>query len=127
MFARLATLVLCVLPVLAVPTNAPAGSCTTGEVMCCNSANNADPSNQAQGLAGILEGLIGITIPLDGMHEHIFFPITNSGLNISIVKCIPVNVIGANGQSCTGQVACCANNNVNALVSLQCMPLNINA
>ncbi|KNZ74873.1 Fruiting body protein SC3 [Termitomyces sp. J132] len=108
MFARLATLVLCVLPVLAVPTNAPAGSCTTGEVMCCNSANNADPSNQAQGLAGILEGLIGITIPLD-------------------VKCIPVNVIGANGQSCTGQVACCANNNVNALVSLQCMPLNINA
>ncbi|KAH0588764.1 Fruiting body protein SC1 [Termitomyces sp. J132] len=109
MSARFATLVFFVLPILAVPTSVPSGSCTTGEVMCCNNAEKVDPYN-SQCIAGILTSLIGgVNLPID-------------------VQCVPVAAKeGVDGQSCTGQVACCSKNNINALVSLQCIPINVNA
>ncbi|KAG6889923.1 hypothetical protein C0992_003518 [Termitomyces sp. T32_za158] len=108
MFTRLATVVLLALPaIMALPSSSPSDSCSGGTVMCCNDASESEPSPN-QGILGTLLGL--------GLGD----------LNVPVnVNCVPVSVLGADGESCAGQVACCSNNNVNALVALDCTPLNV--
>ncbi|KAG6878197.1 hypothetical protein C0993_010958, partial [Termitomyces sp. T159_Od127] len=68
MLARLATVILFVLPAItAIPTQGSSASesCTTGSLMCCNDATKADPFNN-QGVLGTLLGFGfgGLNIPI---------------------------------------------------------------
>ncbi|KAG6902364.1 hypothetical protein C0995_000926 [Termitomyces sp. Mi166 len=114
MFARLVTIVLLVLPSIAVPTDgystsdSTAPSCSSGEVMCCDDATKAGPASAGSILGTLLGASLGsLTVPLS-------------------VKCIPVTGIGADGESCAAQTACCEHNNINGLVSVACTPINVN-
>ncbi|KAG6863083.1 hypothetical protein C0993_000249, partial [Termitomyces sp. T159_Od127] len=79
---------------MAIPTSSPSDSCSGGEVMCCNDASDSEPSSNQ----GILGSLLGLGL---------------GSLDIPVnVNCNPITVLAASGQSCTGQVACCNNNNV---------------
>ncbi|GLB43275.1 putative hydrophobins [Lyophyllum shimeji] len=104
MFARLSAALLLALPLLARAD----GQCNTGEIQCCNSVQNADSPS----ITGVL-GLLGIA--------------AQSVTGQVGVTCNPISVIGINGNSCTAQPVCCANNSFNGIVALGCTPININA
>ncbi|KAH8828838.1 fungal hydrophobin-domain-containing protein [Flagelloscypha sp. PMI_526] len=78
--------------------------CNTGPVQCCNQVVKAnDPSHAL--LVGLLNlGLLGTAVPIG-------------------LTCVPINIVGAGGTSCTGQTVCCENNNYNGLVNIGCSPV----
>ncbi|PPQ87536.1 hypothetical protein CVT25_008538 [Psilocybe cyanescens] len=83
------------------PSNV-SGSCNTGSIQCCNSVQKAD-----SGLVGLLEGLLGILIPIG----------TSIGQN-----CSPISAVGVGGNSCTQQPVCCDSNHFNGLINVGCSP-----
>ncbi|KAF8697512.1 hypothetical protein AX14_001352 [Amanita brunnescens Koide BX004] len=89
----------------AVPTYG-GGSCNVGTVHCCNSIQNSH-SQQVETLAGqdvdLLRGLTG-----------------NVGLG-----CTVIGAVGLGGNSCSAQPACCSNNKINGLITVDCSPINV--
>ncbi|KAH6902415.1 fungal hydrophobin-domain-containing protein [Coprinopsis sp. MPI-PUGE-AT-0042] len=88
-------------------TPAPAPSCSTGPIQCCNSTTKAsDPA------ASLLLGLLGIVL---------------QDLNVIVgLTCSPISVIALPGNSCSGQTVCCSNNSFKGLIAIGCTPININ-
>ncbi|KAF8637374.1 hypothetical protein AX17_002873 [Amanita inopinata Kibby_2008] len=93
--------------VLGVPTFGDASACDTGNLQCCQSLQSTNnPAVQT------LAGLLGVILPnVAGM----------AGLN-----CDPISVLGAGGNSCSAQPACCTGDQMNGALVLGCNPLNAN-
>ncbi|KAK0212010.1 hydrophobin-251 [Armillaria fumosa] len=111
MFARLSSVALLALPLLAsatavVPRGGGGSSCASGSAQCCDSVQSPS-SNVVQSLLGLL----GI-------------PIGSVTANVG-VTCSPISVIGVGGTSCSNQVVCCENNSFNGLIALGCTPINV--
>ncbi|KAK0215189.1 hydrophobin-251 [Armillaria nabsnona] len=109
MFARLSSVTLLALPLLASATAVvPRGgaSCASGTVQCCDSVQS--PTSSA---VQTLLGQLGI-------------PIGDVTANVG-VTCSPISVIGVGGTSCSNQAVCCQNNNFNGVVALGCTPINV--
>ncbi|KAK0184197.1 hydrophobin-251 [Armillaria mellea] len=111
MFARLSSVALLALPLLAsatavVPHGDSGASCATGTTQCCDSVQS--PTSSA---VQTLLGALGI-------------PIGDVTANVG-VTCSPISVIGVDGTSCSNQVVCCQNNNFNGVVALGCTPINV--
>ncbi|KAI0070825.1 fungal hydrophobin [Panus rudis PR-1116 ss-1] len=109
MLARFATFTTLSLAAFATATPAVVtrdNSCSTGEMQCCNSVQQAnDPSVAA------LTGLLGIVLgPIDGLVG---------------VTCNPIQVIGVGGGNCKAQAVCCTNNSFGSLISLGCVPVSL--
>ncbi|KAI3608906.1 hydrophobin [Moniliophthora roreri] len=85
----------------------PASSCSTGPIECCNTVTNAgDPA-----AAGILS-LIGVVV---------------QDLNVVVgLTCSPVTVIGAGGSGCSANPVCCSDNSHGGLISIGCVPVDLN-
>ncbi|CAA7260491.1 unnamed protein product [Cyclocybe aegerita] len=84
-----------------------AGDCNTGDIQCCNSTMQSSTTS-----LGLLSGLLGLVLPaISGL----------VGLN-----CSPLSIIGLGGNSCSAQPVCCSNNQFNGLISLGCIPINLN-
>ncbi|KAF8194159.1 hydrophobin-263 [Pholiota molesta] len=102
MFARVSSVFILALPVLAaanvLPRAVPISQCNTGGAQCCNHV--ATSASQLTGAASSLAALLG--------------PITG----IIGVTCTPITGIGAGGTSCTEQP--------NGVIALGCTPININ-
>ncbi|KAF8194691.1 hydrophobin-263 [Pholiota molesta] len=110
MFARVSSVFILALPVLAaanvLPRTDPVSQCNTGGSQCCNSVQTS--ASQLTGLAGLLAALVGPVTGLIG------------------VTCTPITGIGLSGTSCTEQPVCCTNNSFNGVIALGCTPININ-
>ncbi|KAK0434498.1 hydrophobin-251 [Armillaria borealis] len=110
MFARLSSVALLALPLLASATAVvPRGggaSCATGTTQCCDSVQSPT-SSVVQALLG------GLGIPIGDVTANVG------------VTCSPISVIGVGGTSCSNQVVCCQNNNFNGVVALGCTPINV--
>ncbi|KAF9558075.1 fungal hydrophobin [Agrocybe pediades] len=85
----------------------PLSQCPPGDVLCCNSVQQADSPSLTT-----LLGLLGIVIP------------NVSGL--VGLTCDPISVIGVGGGSCSAQPVCCSNHNFNGLLAFGCVPINLN-
>ncbi|ESK90034.1 hydrophobin [Moniliophthora roreri MCA 2997] len=88
-------------------TDKPASECTTGPVQCCDTVTNAgDPS------AAKIIGLLGIVV---------------QDLNVPVgLTCSPITVIGAGGSGCSAHPVCCENNSHGTLISIGCVPVDLN-
>ncbi|EEB97363.1 hypothetical protein MPER_03332 [Moniliophthora perniciosa FA553] len=88
-------------------TDKPASECSTGPVQCCNTITNAgDPT-----AAGVL-ALIGVVV---------------QDLNVPVgLTCTPVTVIGAGGSGCSASPVCCEDNSNGGLISIGCVPVDLN-
>ncbi|ESK90048.1 hydrophobin 1 [Moniliophthora roreri MCA 2997] len=109
---QLKLIALAVLAALAVATptrrgGLPASSCNTGPIQCCNTVTTAyDPT------AAELFKLLGIVI---------FNPNILVGLT-----CNPITVIGIGGSECSSSLVCCENNSFGGVVSIGCVPVDLN-
>ncbi|KAF8887547.1 fungal hydrophobin-domain-containing protein [Infundibulicybe gibba] len=109
MFHRAASLCVLALPLLAAASAVPrqTSQCNTGSIQCCNSVQSSDSS-----LVGLLAGLLGVVL---------------GGLTSQVgVNCSPITVIGASGNSCSAQPACCTGNTFSGLLTVGCSPINLN-
>ncbi|KAJ2921090.1 hypothetical protein H1R20_g16002, partial [Candolleomyces eurysporus] len=112
MFARLSAvtiaLALAIPMVLATPAplvSRTESACNTGSMQCCQkTVQGGSPT------ASTLAALLGIT----GSVGEVL------GMN-----CMPINVLGVGGNSCSQQTVCCTNNNFNGVVALGCTPINV--
>ncbi|KAF9053229.1 hydrophobin-319 [Panaeolus papilionaceus] len=101
------------LPLFAGATVLPRGggginnSCNTGTLQCCNSVQSSTNS----GIAGLV-----------GLASLVLGPITGQ----VGVSCTPITVIGAGGNSCSAQPACCTGNSWNGVINVGCSPINLN-
>ncbi|EEB89895.1 hypothetical protein MPER_11961 [Moniliophthora perniciosa FA553] len=85
----------------------PASSCSTAPVQCCNTVTNAGDKTAA----GIL-ALIGVVV---------------QDLNILVgITCSPITVIGAGGSGCSANPVCCSDNSHGGLISIGCVPVDLN-
>ncbi|KAF8155516.1 hydrophobin-251 [Crassisporium funariophilum] len=113
MFARASSVFVLALPILAAASILPRGGtgpssqCNVGTLSCCNSVQDASSSAVTS-----LLGLLGVI--LDGLTGQV-------GVN-----CSPITVIGAGGNSCSAQPACCTGNTFNGVVTAGCSPINLN-
>lgn len=82
-------------------------TCNSGPVLCCNSLMPATDANLAQ-----LSGLLGVQLPS-----------VPGDIGLS---CNPLSVLGLGGNSCSAQPVCCTNNTYGGLISLGCVPVNLN-
>ncbi|KAF8888264.1 fungal hydrophobin [Infundibulicybe gibba] len=99
------------LAILAASPHAALGQqCNTGNLLCCNSAE--DSNNPSAGTANLL-GLLGIPLA----------SVANTGL-IGIT-CSPISIIGLGSGSCAAQPLCCQNNSFNGVIALGCHPINL--
>ncbi|EGO02335.1 hypothetical protein SERLA73DRAFT_178219 [Serpula lacrymans var. lacrymans S7.3] len=104
MFARISTVVLATLPLLAL---AATNQCETGSAYCCNSVQNATDAHASN----ILEEL-GIAV--DGVTGQVGF------------GCSPLSVVGVGaGSSCKQEPVCCTKNSFNGAINLGCSPLSL--
>ncbi|TFK65627.1 fungal hydrophobin [Pluteus cervinus] len=108
MFSRVASFAL-VLPLLASAAVLPrqTGDCNTGSIQCCNSVQSSSLESVTE-LAGLLGLDLGSLTPQVGLF------------------CSPLSILGAGGNSCSAQPACCTGNTFGGLLSLGCNPLNLN-
>jgi hypothetical protein len=112
MFNKLAVVSVAALAAVAVASPADisartdTGDCNTGPVQCCQSTQ--EPTSHA--ISGLL-GLLGIDI--------------SSLTGLVGLTCNPITVIGAGGSGCTASPVCCSNNTFGGLISLGCIPINI--
>ncbi|KAH9961090.1 hypothetical protein BC827DRAFT_1205060 [Russula dissimulans] len=86
------------------PTPPTVNECDTGTVQCCNTYTSS--SNP---LTSLLSGLLSIGIPID--------PNLVVGLSCAAIL---------GGNSCNNQPVCCDNVSQSGLISLGCVPININ-
>ncbi|GAW05881.1 fungal hydrophobin [Lentinula edodes] len=84
----------------------PASSCSTGELQCC------DSTEEASSAAGsLLLGLIGVVL---------------QDVNVLLgVTCSPITVIGVGNSGCSAQAVCCEDNAWGGLVSIGCVPVTL--
>jgi len=89
---------------LPTPGGAPAGSCSTGPVQCCNQVGAANSAGIAKtlGLLGVVVQDVSAVVGLD---------------------CTSVDVLAITGQSCSAQSVCCENTQMNGLVNIGCNAL----
>ncbi|PPQ71139.1 hypothetical protein CVT26_010833 [Gymnopilus dilepis] len=85
----------------------PASQCTTGDLQCCNSVQQADSA-----AASALLGLLGIVV--------------QDVTALVGITCSPITVVGVSGTSCSEQPVCCTDNSFNGLIALGCTPINLN-
>ncbi|KAK7041463.1 hypothetical protein VNI00_009330 [Paramarasmius palmivorus] len=84
----------------------PTSQCTTGPVQCCGASETAGEPNASRLLyeLGIvvesLDVLVGIT-------------------------CSPISAIGAESTACFAEPLCCESNDFGGLVSVGCVPIDI--
>ncbi|KAJ4468451.1 fungal hydrophobin-domain-containing protein [Lentinula edodes] len=82
----------------------PASSCSTGELQCCDSTEEAGSA-----AGSLLLGLIGVVV---------------QDVDVLLgVTCSPITVIGVGSSSCTAQAVCCEDNAWGGLVSIGCVPV----
>ncbi|KAK7464764.1 sc3 hydrophobin [Stygiomarasmius scandens] len=108
-FTRLASLAALATLAVATPTrrNEPASSCTTGPIQCCNSVESASSSSVTK-----LIGLLGIVL---------------QDVNVLVgLTCDPISVIGVGGDSCSANPVCCEDNSHGGLISIGCVPVDLN-
>ena len=97
-------------PVLrAPPQPPPTGSCTTGQIQCCNALVEASSPGFALQLAG--GGLLGIQID----------DIINNVPGLVGLSCIPNFLV--EGNSCWSQPVCCTNSYIGGIVQAGCSPV----
>ncbi|KAF8437069.1 fungal hydrophobin-domain-containing protein [Boletus edulis BED1] len=107
MFARFVTLLpLAALVAVATAAEAPAATCSSGSVYCCNQKFSNSSTFEKKDPVGVIDVLLGL------------------GVNVG-VQCSPITVIGAlsNGAQCTKQTACCKDVKQNGLVNFSCAPV----
>ncbi|KAK7464757.1 hypothetical protein VKT23_005964 [Stygiomarasmius scandens] len=87
--------------------NEPASSCSTGPIQCCNTVTKAsDPA-----AAGVL-ATIGVVV---------------QDVNALVgLTCSPISVIGVGGDSCSASPVCCSDNSHGTLISIGCVPVDLN-
>ncbi|KAF8886037.1 hydrophobin-251 [Infundibulicybe gibba] len=108
MFARVSTLAVLAMPLLAAAIAVPRdGDCNTGAIQCCNQVQSASTT----GLAS-LAGLLGIDL--------------GSITGLVGLSCSPISVAGIGGNSCSAQPVCCTNNSFQGVLALGCSPINLN-
>ncbi|KAG6810321.1 hypothetical protein H0H92_012410 [Tricholoma furcatifolium] len=117
MFARFSAVFLFALPLLATAgivtftggsEEHGGGNCSSDKELCCNSVHDSQDAEVAK-----IFSLIGIAA--QGVTGQVG------------VTCVPVSaLVGINGQSCSQQTVCCADNNYNGIVALGCTPVNAN-
>ncbi|KLO20323.1 fungal hydrophobin [Schizopora paradoxa] len=99
-------------PLLALGTPTPQAlgnsQCDTGSLRCCSQVTTPEAYGQTAGLGSVITELLGSISGTIG------------------VSCDSVNVIGASGNSCSAQPACCTGDTFNGLVTLGCSPVNVN-
>ncbi|KAI0737152.1 hydrophobin [Daedaleopsis nitida] len=107
MFAKLFTLSALAILAVATPMPAPAASCSTGAIQCCESVQPANSAAAAPILASIgvvvqdVNALVGLT-------------------------CSPITAIGVgSGSSCSANTVCCENNSFGSLISIGCLPVSL--
>ncbi|GJF00060.1 fungal hydrophobin [Phanerochaete sordida] len=116
---KFAAVALLALPFLAVATptpnnppppttsSAPASSCDTGSVQCCDSTVDSN-SAQANALLGLLGIVLGDITGLIGL------------------SCSPISVIGVGtGSACSSNAVCCSNTQVGGLIGIGCVPITL--
>ncbi|KAL5522502.1 SC3_4 [Sanghuangporus baumii] len=82
----------------------PASQCTTGPIQCCNSVQSAGSPD-----VSALLGLLGIALV---------------DLNVLVgLNCEAIPIISIGSSGCTP--VCCENNGFNGLISIGCIPVNI--
>ncbi|TFK46054.1 hydrophobin-315 [Heliocybe sulcata] len=110
MFSKLSFAVVGALAILAAATptpNEPASQCATGNLQCCQSAQDAsDPA------VATLLGSLGI--PVQGLTGLV-------GLTCSAISVVGVG----SGDSCTETPVCCSDNAFAGVVSLGCVPVDL--
>ncbi|ESK80681.1 hydrophobin 1 [Moniliophthora roreri MCA 2997] len=85
----------------------PASSCTTGPIQCCNTVGSASDPAIAKEL-----GLLGVVL---------------QDVNAIVgITCTPVTVIGAGGSGCSANPVCCSDNSRGGIVSVGCVPVDLN-
>ncbi|KAL5523251.1 hypothetical protein ACEPAF_1518 [Sanghuangporus sanghuang] len=85
----------------------PASQCNTGPIQCCNSVQ---PATSPECMA--LLGLLGIA--LQDVNDLMMG-----------VTCRPLSNMGSGGSGCEANPVCCENNNFNGMISIGCVPVNI--
>ncbi|KAL5480795.1 hypothetical protein ACEPAI_9735 [Sanghuangporus weigelae] len=85
----------------------PASQCNTGPIQCCNSVQ---PATSPECMA--LLGLLGIALQ----------DINNLMMGLT---CRPLSGMGSGGSGCEANPVCCENNNFNGMISIGCVPVNI--
>ncbi|KAL5480793.1 SC3_3 [Sanghuangporus weigelae] len=84
----------------------PASQCNTGQIQCCNTVQSADTP-----AVSTLLGLLGIVL---------------EDLDVLVgLTCDPISVIGVGSSGCDVHPVCCENNDFNGLISIGCVPVNI--
>ncbi|KIY44716.1 fungal hydrophobin [Fistulina hepatica ATCC 64428] len=127
MFARISSLFLFVVALLAVTaaaggggatttvtvtapgstaTSIPASDCSVSNTQCCDTVTTtSDPA------ASLLLGLLGIVVDLVDV--------------IVGLGCSPISVLSGGDDGCSGEVVCCENDNFSGLIAIGCTPINI--
>ncbi|KAG5638587.1 hypothetical protein H0H81_011673 [Sphagnurus paluster] len=113
MFARLSTVILAALPLLAVAAPAPdnTNTCGTGTMACCNTSQQTGSTNSANVLSGLdflalITGIQGTNAPVQA-------------------TCSPINAAAIGGTQCGAQTICCDNNQSNALIAANCNAISL--
>ncbi|KAL5523252.1 SC3_2 [Sanghuangporus sanghuang] len=84
----------------------PASQCNTGPIQCCDSVQSADSFT-----ISTLLGLLGIVL---------------EDLDVLVgLTCDPISVVGVGSSGCDAHPVCCENNDFNGLISIGCVPVNI--
>ncbi|KAK7696115.1 hypothetical protein QCA50_000758 [Cerrena zonata] len=113
MFSRVATFAILPFALLAVATpahlearNDAPSSCDTGPIQCCQSTATAGSKT-----GSALLDAIGVVV---------------QDLNVLLgITCSPISVIGTGGNSCSANPVCCEDNSHGSLISIGCVPINI--
>ncbi|EIW55699.1 fungal hydrophobin [Trametes versicolor FP-101664 SS1] len=108
MIARVATAIVALAAATAVGATAviPRSTCSTGEIKCCNSVQQANSPS-----AAALLGLLGVVV---------------QGVDVLVgLTCDPISVVGAGGNSCSANTVCCENNSYGGLISIGCVPVTL--
>ncbi|EIW61046.1 fungal hydrophobin [Trametes versicolor FP-101664 SS1] len=113
MFSRAIALTFAALPLLAVATplearnDAPASSCSTGALQCCESTTTAGSKS-----AAAILGLLGVVV--------------QDVTAIVGLSCSPITVVGVGaGSSCSADTVCCEDNSFGGLISIGCLPVSL--
>ncbi|KAI5122415.1 hypothetical protein M0805_002965 [Coniferiporia weirii] len=109
MFSKLAFIASLAVLAVAIPAPGaePASECNTAPVQCCDSVTSAGSSAAAPILASI-----GVVV---------------QDLNIPVgLTCSPISVVGVgSGATCSENAVCCEDNSHGGLVSIGCVPVDL--
>lgn len=110
-FATLTAIVFGAVACLAVQGDLmPASQCNNGNIQCCNELKKYSELDlkERNEVTNIVGGVV------DALHGQFG------------VDCTSVSVLGLAGNQCNAQTVCCHNVESSALISISCVPININ-